>query len=315
MQEKYLELGLCTPESMRAALDATHALVVGGVTYAALPALAFSERVCAGLFHVLFVSMCGNSPVAWAACLAFACVDDAAFGRFSRMLGHSEAALGLAAVALFMAVYLSHGLLWLCVELYPRAHRYKLQPQQRVDFARVPAVIAGALAKLLLLGGPYVLLLSRVVRMHGPLPPYSTRLYLLAGHILCNEVLFYYSHRAFHHRALYRRFHKQHHEFRAPYALAALHAHPVEFVLSDLVPFTAAFVPLRPHIFFVYQWIVGACLGTQTHHAGYRFPWIAAHDHQPDFHDRHHADARTCFGVLGILDFVHGTQRAIACPK
>ena len=87
---------------MRAALDATHALGIASVTYAALPHLARSERVCAGIFHILFVSMCGNSPVAWAACLAFASVDDDAFAHFSHGLGASDRALSLAAVALFM---------------------------------------------------------------------------------------------------------------------------------------------------------------------------------------------------------------------
>ena len=43
------------------------------------------------------------------------------------------------------------------------------------------------------------------------------------------QVCFFYTHWAMHHGALYRRIHKQHHEFKAPFALAALYAHPIEF--------------------------------------------------------------------------------------
>ena len=53
--------------------------------------------------------------------------------------------------------------------------------------------------------------------------------------------------------------------------------------------------------------IVGACLGTQTHHSGYRLPWIAGFDEQPEFHDFHHMRFNCCYGNIGWLDALHGT--------
>ena len=64
--------------------------------------------------------------------------------------------------------------------------------------------------------------------------------------------------------------------FKAPFALAALYAHPIEFMVADLIPFTAGFLVFRPHIFFVFMWVVGACLGTQTHRSTVKVPVFAA---------------------------------------
>ena len=176
---------------------------------------------------------------------------------------------------------------------------------------------------------------------------------MLPAHLVVNEVLFFYVHWTFHAKSLYSKYHKQHHEFTAPFALAALcvrllasrplslssapacglrclspsllslllatsssrpnssrrYAHPLEFLIANLVPFTAGFPIFRPHIFFVYMWVMGACLGTQTHHSGYRLPWNSEIEENPEFHDFHHQRFHCNFGTMGWLDTLHGTDK------
>uniref|UniRef100_A0A1I8J2R8 Fatty acid hydroxylase domain-containing protein n=1 Tax=Macrostomum lignano TaxID=282301 RepID=A0A1I8J2R8_9PLAT len=54
-----------------------------------------------------------------------------------------------------------------------------------------------------------------------------------------DKILFYYCHRWLHSPSLYKRVHKLHHEWQAPVAAVAMYAHPVEFLLSNLLPVMA----------------------------------------------------------------------------
>jgi methylsterol monooxygenase len=236
--------------------------------------------------------------------------------------GYGGYVMGLIAFLFFIVPYLSYGLLLLPLEIWAPAIEagapHKIQPKKRIDTAKILPTVCTSVCELTVYGLPYIVAVisvtvvtggARGVRVDGPLPPYSERAWMLVAHLLVNEFLFFYAHWALHQGELYKRIHKKHHEFTAPFALAAVHAHPIELVVADLIPFTAGFLVFRPHIFFVYMWIFAACLGTQTHHSGYRFPWIADFDHQPDFHDFHHCRFSCNYGNIGWLDALHGTSK------
>merc|ERR1711928_123676 len=64
------------------------------------------------------------------------------------------------------------------------------------------------------------------------LPSLQTTLTHMLVCILSHDAWFYYGHRLLHHRLIYKHIHKIPHEWTAPFAIAALYAHPVEHLLT-----------------------------------------------------------------------------------
>ena len=124
-----------------------------------------------------------------------------------------------------------------------------------------------------------------------------------AGLLLIEEVLFYYIHRLLHSKWLFENVHYFHHQWREPYAVMALSSHPLEHLFSNALPLIIAPWLLNTPSNMLYFWIGIATLNAVLAHSGYYIFFKPTNGS----HDLHHRFRNINFGVLGILDYIHGT--------
>eukprot|EP00466_Bigelowiella_natans_P020858 jgi/Bigna1/132276/aug1.17_g6984 len=122
---------------------------------------------------------------------------------------------------------------------------------------------------------------------------------------LVAEVLFYHSHRMLHSNFWFG-IHKIHHEFHAPIGLLAAYCHPVEMVLSNIIPLFIYMFLASAHAYTMAVWVCFALLSTQHSHNGYHFPFW---NMKASLHDYHHENTvGGNFGTLGLCDWLYGTD-------
>ncbi|KAF7729019.1 C-4 sterol methyl oxidase [Apophysomyces ossiformis] len=137
----------------------------------------------------------------------------------------------------------------------------------------------------------------------------------------------YVAHRLLHQPWLYRKVHKVHHQYAAPFGIASEYAHPVETCLFNVVvmsgpliyhAITKHFLYLGSewdlHLFTVLAWGTLRLLQAIDSHSGYDFPWSlrqfipfwAGSDH----HDYHHqAFTGNYASSFRWWDYIFGTDK------
>uniref|UniRef100_A0A1B6C9F4 Fatty acid hydroxylase domain-containing protein n=2 Tax=Clastoptera arizonana TaxID=38151 RepID=A0A1B6C9F4_9HEMI len=217
-------------------------------------------------------------------------------------------------IILTMSVYWFFGSIYTILDIVnkPSAlRRYKIQPgtNEPVETSRLLQVIGCVLFNQLVVGLPTAYVSYWLMKWRGftplrELPTFHWVLGELALHILIEEISFYYSHRLLHSRLLYKHIHKRHHEWTAPISVTALYCHPIEHIFSNLLPpFLGVFIA-GSHVAVAYVWFSIAIISTLNAHSGYHWPFFPS----PEAHDFHHLKFNQCYGVLGVLDRLHGTD-------
>lgn len=219
---------------------------------------------------------------------------------------------------------------WGCICFYqvvvPRIdalakYRIAWKPQPHPSRERLVMVMRATLFDQLVLRPPLLLLLHPLAAWcgvgfeRGAAPPCARMLWHFALMMQIDDGLFYWAHRALHHRALYKRFHKRHHEFAHAVPLAAEWSHPVEDMFCNTLATLAGPLLLRVHV--TELWLYVACKLWQSidAHSGYDLPFpispwsaIRGMDCAPA-HDFHHShNVGNYGGFFNFWDRLCGTD-------
>lgn len=189
--------------------------------------------------------------------------------------------------------------------------KYKIQAgtNEPVDPKRLMKVIGWVLFNQTVVTMPlayanYHLMLWRGSTPVRVLPSFHSVLVQLAVNIITVEIGFYYCHRLLHSPYLYRFIHKRHHEWTAPIAVTAAYCHPIEHIFSNVLPLFLGPLIMGSHLATIWLWLTLSIMITLNDHSGYHLPFYPS----PEPHDFHHLKFNQCYGVIGVLDSIHGTD-------
>ncbi len=129
------------------------------------------------------------------------------------------------------------------------------------------------------------------------------------------DFFFYWGHKLSHEIPFLYKYHKVHHENEELFSLAAEYTHPVDYVISILIPSAIPFILLgsQAHCFMLLFWQVWKIFISSEGHCGFEFPFsltrILPLVSGAGFHDFHHTmNAGNFSGSIYFWDTVVGTS-------
>ncbi|KAI9848227.1 MAG: C-4 sterol methyl oxidase [Thelocarpon superellum] len=210
-------------------------------------------------------------------------------------------ATGVLSFLMHEIVYFGRSIPWMIIDQIPYFNRYKIQHakiptmQEQWNCARL-VLLSHFLVEL-----PGIWLFHPIGHYLGmdtgvPFPSLLTMAYQIPIFFVLEDTWHYWFHRALHWGPLYKNIHKIHHQYSAPFGLAAEYASPLEVLILALGTITPPLlycgITRNLHILTVYVWITLRLFQAIDAHSGYEFPW-SLHHFLPfwagaEHHDVHH---------------------------
>ncbi|KJY00865.1 unnamed protein product [Zymoseptoria tritici ST99CH_1A5] len=216
-------------------------------------------------------------------------------------IGNDALATGIMSFVMHETFYFGRALPWMIIDQIPYFNKYKIQNQ------KIPSAKEQWDCAMLVLLSHFTVELPQIWLFHPmaqyfglatsvPFPPWWKMAYQIAIFFVMEDTWHYWMHRAMHWGPLYKNIHKIHHQYSAPFGLAAEYASPIEVMVLGLgtvgSPILWCAVTKDLHILTMYIWIVCRVFQAIDAHSGYEFPW-SLHHILPfwagaEHHDTHH---------------------------
>ncbi|TIC01185.1 hypothetical protein E3Q18_00784 [Wallemia mellicola] len=238
--------------------------------------------------------------------------------------GNPVIATGVMSFLMHEVVYFGRSIPWIIIDHIPYFRQWKLQPH------KIPSDWDQWRCTYLVLLQHFTIELPQIWGFHPlaeyfgmltyqvPFPSVWQMAKQIAIFFVFEDTWHFVFHRALHWGPLYKRIHKQHHEFSAPFGLAAEYAHPIEVGLTGFgtvgAPILYAAFLGEIHIVGVYLWITCRLFQAIDSHSGYHFPW-SLNNFLPfwagaEHHDYHHEKFTECYSSsFRHWDWLFGTDK------
>ncbi|KAI1618138.1 methylsterol monooxygenase [Exophiala viscosa] len=256
-------------------------------------------------------------------------VFERAWAAWYAYMQNDVLATGIMSFMMHEIVYFGRCLPFMIMDKIPYFRRYKIQGQKMPTLSE-----QWACAKLVLLSHftvelPQIWLFHPMSQYFGlsstvPFPHWTTMAWQIALFFVLEDAWHYWLHRALHTPRLYKMIHKLHHQYSAPFGLAAEYASPLETMIlafgSVGIPIVFCAFTKNLHIMTMYLWIIGRLFQAIDAHSGYEFPW-SLHHFLPfwagaDHHDVHHEKFLGNYSSsFRWWDAVMGTEAGSASDK
>jgi sterol desaturase/sphingolipid hydroxylase (fatty acid hydroxylase superfamily) len=149
---------------------------------------------------------------------------------------------------------------------------------------------------LLFMTGSHFEVLKEHSMLDEDLPTPLTLAFSITFCMFCEDFAFYWSHRFLHWKVIYPHIHKIHHTYSTTVSIAAEYAHPIEYVLGNMLPASLGPLILGPkmHVITVWAWYSVRIAETLDGHCGYEFSWspfrLIPFSGSSEYHDWHHSE-------------------------